>query len=79
MKEFGDFRDTINQASDYLKDLQREGWNVNLFESLVGLLPDPNSPSLCEQSDILNNVQHSLCEQESGKNLLCDDPHCCRS
>jgi hypothetical protein len=63
---FGDFRDTMHQASEYLKNLQRDGWNVNLFESVVDLLPDPNGP-WDEWSDVLDDVQHSLCEQHNGK------------
>jgi hypothetical protein len=39
---FDDFRDVISAASDHLKDLQRPGQNVTLFQSLVPMLPDPN-------------------------------------
>ena len=68
LEPFGDFRDTMKEVSEYLRNIQRDGWNANLFESVVDLLPDPNKP--CEEDphnpDVLDKVQHSLCEQDDG-------------
>jgi hypothetical protein len=69
LKEFGDVRDLRQQANEYLKDLQRDGWNVNLYELVVELLPDPNNPNMWKDQppDLLTEVQHSICEQHCGK------------
>jgi hypothetical protein len=60
---FGDFRDVIHAASDHLKDLQRTGGNVALFQSLVPLLLDPNNPALWEDPALLDDVRNHLCER----------------
>jgi hypothetical protein len=60
---FDDFRDVIHAASEHLKELQRDGQNVTLFESLVRLLPDPNNPALWNDSTLLDTVRNHLCEQ----------------
>lgn len=51
-------KNIINQASEHLKDLQRDGLNATIFKSLVGLLPNPNDASVWEQPDLLHKVQH---------------------
>jgi hypothetical protein len=60
---FGDFRDVIDAANNHLKDLQRTGKNVLLFQSLVLLLPDPNNLALWESDYLLDTVRKHLCEQ----------------
>jgi hypothetical protein len=60
---FDDFRDVIYAASDYLKDLQRTGQNVALFQCLVPMLPDPNDPTLWDNADLLDAVRNHLCER----------------
>ena len=66
---FGDFRDTLRQASDYLRNIQRDGWNVDLFKSVIDLLPNPNKPWEDDphNPELLDKVRRSLCEQEDGK------------
>jgi hypothetical protein len=63
---FNDFRDVIDAASDHLKDLQRTGQNVALFQSLVPILPDPNNPTLWKNPALLDTVRNHLCEQNDG-------------
>ena len=60
---FDDFRDVIEAASEHLKDLQRTGQNVALFQSLVAMLPDPNNSTSWESPDLLGTVRNHLCEQ----------------
>jgi len=60
---FDDFRDAIHAASDHLKDLQRAGQNVALFQSLVHVLPDPNNPTLWGNPALLDTARNHLCEQ----------------
>jgi hypothetical protein len=69
IRQFGDARDILRAASEYLKDIQRDGWNVNLYELVVELLPDPNNSNQWEHQppDLLREVQHSICEQQNGK------------
>jgi hypothetical protein len=61
-KTFNDFRDTIHAASEYLKNIQRTGQNVALFEVLLAKLPDPNNSALFEDATILSTVRNHLCE-----------------
>jgi hypothetical protein len=61
--QFDDFRDAINAASDHLEDLQTTGQNVEFFQSLVRVLPDPNNPTAWKNPDLLDTVRKHLCEQ----------------
>ena len=63
---FNDFRDVLDAASNHLKELQRTGQNLALFQSLVPLLPDPNNPTLWEDAALLDTVRNHLCEQNEG-------------
>ena len=62
-KMFNDFRDTIYAASEHLKDIQRNGQNVILFQALLPKLPDPNNPALFEDATILDTIRNHICEQ----------------
>ena len=60
---FNDFRDTTHAASEYLKNIQRNGQNVTLFQSLLPRLPDPNNPALFKDASILDAIRNSICQQ----------------
>ena len=62
-KIFSDFRDTINAAGEHLKDIQRNGQNITLFQSLLPKLPDPNNPTLFKDASMLDAIRNSICEQ----------------
>jgi hypothetical protein len=62
-KMFNDFRDTINSASEHLKDIQRNGQNITLFQSLLPKLPNPNNAALFEDVTVLDTIRNHLCEQ----------------
>jgi len=60
---FNDFRDTIHAASEHLRNIQRKGQNVTLFQALLPKLPDPNNPALFADATMLDDIRKHICEQ----------------
>jgi hypothetical protein len=62
-KLLNDFRDAIHAASRFRKNIQRNGQNGTLFQSLLSKLPDPNNTALLEDATILDTIRNHLCEE----------------